>query len=62
MEKELMRVGEYGDWGAGGSLSNATDQAPGYPVMDGRRAIAWFIIRDDAEAFVRLRNGNNGSE
>lgn len=42
--------------GTGGSMSNLADQAPGYPVMDGTRAIAWFICREDAETFARARN------
>jgi len=50
---DQIKVGAYGEWGAGGPLNGG--QAPGYPVFDHGRAVAWFIYRIDAEAFAALR-------
>ena len=43
-------VGKYGEWGSGGAYY--PDQAPGYPVLDRGRAIAWFVMVDDAKDWV----------
>ena len=45
-----LSVGKYGEWGAGGRLHG--DAAPGYPVLRGKRAIAWFIQKSDAVSWV----------